>query len=448
MCPPSPVRWRLCVGLALVLGACSLPEAKLANLREVHQPDGKLSYRGNVHNDVSFVIKKWVQTLPVNISGVTDNPDLLGGLSGEPSLIENPGELSLENLIDLAEADSDNLLTAGYQVEAFGWLGPDDQYLLGRERAVIELGKAARRLDVREPLVAAADAAGPDELSSALAALARSVLGDTSFTDMLEQGLSPGAAQPAADAEGAGASQNAAQTAATPSPAPTTATTAAAAQRAATAGGVTQASAQSTPTFAQARADLAALSVDRQGALRVLALCDVLFARQPGRLTAEDEISRGLRALALDAQKSVVAMALATCLEDPAPVVRAAAVRAVAGFNGGPPVGLLKLAATDPAWEVSHAGLTWVADHGLPLERVPADLRDEARDEWLAFLVGQCQSPDTRLSFVACRALVKAVPDGPRGLRPEVWTDWFRAKHPDRPLPEPLVARTPPGVEP
>lgn len=401
--------------LALLLGGgllfgCSLPEAKLHNLRELHQSDGALSYRGNLHNDVTFLMSRWVANFPVNFQGLTDDGGLLAGLDAGKEIIEDPCTKDLENLNKLAAIDSTNLLWAGYQIEAFGWLGPDDQYVLGRERAVMELGKAARRLNVAEPLVEPSQAAGPEDLSGVLADLARSVLGEESFLAMLEQvdGEAPA---------GAGAFDENTQ-----------------AER-------------KRLSFTEARAALDALSLDRYGALRVLALCDALFARQPARLTAADATSLGLRTLAGEVQSSIVAMALAKVLDDPAPIVRAAAVRAVAGLNSGPPIGLLKLAATDPSWEVSSAGLAWVAENGLPLQRVPAELHATARTEWINFLVGQCQSPDTRLSYVACRALNRVVPDGPRALQAEKWTNWWRLANPDTALPQPLVARTAPGVE-
>ncbi len=431
MCPPLPVRSKArfvsvhalalgatALGLSGFLGGCALPEAKLANLRELHQPDGALSYRGNLHNDVTFMMSRWVANFPINFEGLTDDGGLLAGLDAGEETIEDPCTEDLENLNKLARIDSSNLLWSGYQIEAFGWLGPDDQYVLGRERSVMELGKAARRLDVSEPLVEPNEAAGPEDLSGVLADLARAVLGEASFLAMLDQ--ADGGVSPNADDTG-GADAGAFEDSTTTS--------------------------QPRLSFAEARAALDALSLDRYGALRVLALCDALFARQPARLTADDATSLALRQLALDVQSSIVAMALAEVLDDPAPIVRAAAVRAVAGLNSGPPIGLLKLAATDPSWEVSSAGLAWVAEHGLPLQRVPEELQATARAEWIQFLVGQCQSPDTRLSYVACRALNRVVPDGPRALQAEEWTTWWRLGNPDAALPQPLVARTAPGVE-
>lgn len=404
MRPPLPVRRGALIGclfaLPIALGAagCTIPEANLSNLRAAHQPDGSLSYRGDVQNTFQYVFSQWSELLATDIVGFTDDGSVLSGSSSEEGLIPDPATVSLENLLAIAEADPGNLLHAGYQIEAFGWLGPDDQYVLGRERATLELGKAARRLGVGEPLSPPAAPAGPAELSPVLAELARAVLGDVSFANLLE------------DAEVAPFE-------------------------------AAQAVASGDATFADARAALDTLELDRQGALRVLALCDVLLAQNEARLTATDPVSTGLRELAREAQATIVGLALGECLEDEAAIVRAAAVRALASAPEGPPPGLLELAATDPAWEVSAAGLDWIHDNGLPLARVPEAERPEARELWVRFLVGQAQSPETRLSFNACRALVTAVPDGPRSLRPEDWTAWFRATHPDQTLPEPLVAR-------
>lgn len=404
MRPPLPVRRGALIGclLALPIGlgaaGCTIPEANLSNLRAAHQPDGSLSYRGDIRNSFQYVFSQWTALLPTEIIGITDDGSALAGTASTEGLIPDPATVSLDNLLGIAEADSSNLLDAGYQIEAFGWLGPDDQYVLGRERAVIELGRAAQRLEVNEALAPPAVPAGPEDLSPVLADLARSVLGDVSFASMLE------------DAEVEVLE-------------------------------VTPAATPGEVTFEEARTALDGLELDRQGALRVLALCDVLLAQNEARLVASDPVSTGLRELAREAQATIVGLALGECLDDDAPIVRAAAVRALAGVPAGPAPGLLELAATDPAWEVAAAGLEWVYDNGLPLERVPEAERPEARDLWIRFLVGQAQSPETRLSFNACRALTTAVPEGPQGLRPEDWTAWFRASYPDQALPEPLVAR-------
>lgn len=367
----------------LLSPACNLPRAKLANLREAHQPDGQLSYRGRVQNDMEFALSAALSNSSVKIQG-------LEGLNAEDAPIADPCGVDLENLNDLADADSSDIYNSGVQVEAFGWLGPDDQYLLGRERAVIELGRAARRLGLEGPLIAPEGAATPEELSGVLAALARGGLG--SLPREVEADLTAGEPQPERSLD-----------------------------------------------LSSAIEAIRGLTLDRAGALRVLAVCDVLFLRSDALRKGSTPEAEALRHLALEVQSTIVALALGEALDDPAPLVRAAAYEALGSLPGGAPPGLLQLAATDSEPEVASRGLLVVAHRGLPLERLPEDEREAARGLWIDFLVGQCQVPDGRVSFAACQALTRVVPDGPEGLRPEVWTAWWRAQNPDRDLPLPLV---------
>jgi len=381
-----PRRWRRVV-LALltatlaVSSGCNLPRAKLANLREVHQPNGQMSYRGQVKNDMEFALSSALANSPIHVQG-------LDGLTAEDVAIEDPCGIDLENLNDLADANADDIFYSGVQVEAFGWLGPDDQYILGRERAVIELGHAAARLGLEEPLVTPQEAATAEELSPVLAGLARAGLG--TLPQALEDELAAAGESESQDLEAAIEA-------------------------------------------------VRALSLDRAGALRALAVCDVLFHRSDALRSGGSIEAKRLHELALELQMQIVGLALGEVLDDPAPVIRAAAYEALAKLPGGAPSGLLQLAATDSDPEVASRGLLIVAHRGLPLERLPEDEREEGRALWIDFLVGQCQVPDGRVSFAACKALNRVVLDGPGGLRAEAWTAWWRSLNPDRNLPLPLV---------
>jgi len=364
------------------LTACNLPRAKLANLREVHQPDGQLSYVGNVRSDIEFALSAALANSPVRIQG-------LDGLSATEEAIEDPCGIDLENLNDLAAADSDDIFVSGLQVEAFGWLGPDDQYVLGRERAVIELGRAAVRLGLDGPQGAPEAPATPEEISPKLADLARAGLGS------LPAELENGELALAVRQEG---------------------------------------------NLTQAIAGVRELTFDRAGALRGLAVCDVLFLRVGGLRKGDSTEAKELRALALELQAKIVSMALGEALGDASPIIRATAFEALAGVSDGAAIGLLKLGATDPDPEVAARSMLFLARHGLPLERIPAGERAAKQAEWVAFLVGQAQTPDPRSSFAACSALVEVAGAGLDSLRPEDWTAWWRAEHPDQDLPRPLVA--------
>lgn len=366
---------------------CQVPRAKLANLHELHQPTGQMSYRGNVRNDIAFLMAEAFKNIPVRIAGFDPNnngPKAAG-------LIEDPCRMDLENLNALARMSSADIYVSGLQIEAFGWLGVDDQFVLGRERAILELGAAAKRLGLDEPLETPAEPATPEQVSKALVDLARvhlgrvpgnteddGLLGDVAVDETIEMSAE------------------------------------------------------------HALAQLRSLAVDRQGALRILALCDVLFYQRDGlRLDAAKE-AVALREYALEIQSMIVGYGLVAGLDDPAPLVRKAAYMGLASLPGEGPLGLLMLAGTDPDASVASAGLRFIADHGLPLARVPEAEREAARGDWIAFLVGQAQSGESRVGASACLALSTVVADGPKSMRPEEWSAWWRAEHPDSELPRPL----------
>ena len=378
----------VCCGL---IGSCQVPRANLANLHEVHSPSGLVSYRGRVQNNLEYVLTRAFQGGPIRINGLAD----LG--TGETT-IEDPLGVCLENQLALASLDSNDRLTAGFQVEAFGWLAVDDQYVLGRERAMLELGKHAARLGVEGPAAALEDAATPEQLSPVLAGLAKAGLG----------ALPPSVAGLEAGLLDADEPSN----------------------------------------LAAAIAAVRELPLDRNGALRALAVCDVLIERSSDLETSNADTLEELGKLQEDMQRIVITQALGSGLDDPAPQVRRATLLACLGLPGGIPLGLMNVFATDPDKHVVAAALDWVADHGIPAPNAGTS-EEEAkalRLGWIDFLVGQSQSAHGIVSTKACAALGTVSEANFKSMRAEDWTAWWREGNPGKAIPQPMVRSTTPGI--
>lgn len=163
--------WRGAVAALLCLGAssaagCRIADAKVANLREVHHPDGRPKRIGVIRNDFQFVLGLVMQELNVNARQFS---------VGKQKEIEDPLGVCFSNVIELSRCDRDDLRVLLLQAEFFGWLAAQDTYALTRERCVIELGDVGRRLGVKEPAAFASTStpAGPAEVAGALTELLR-----------------------------------------------------------------------------------------------------------------------------------------------------------------------------------------------------------------------------------------------------------------------------------
>ena len=371
----------VCCGL---VGSCQIPRANLANLHEVHSPSGLVSYRGHVKNDLEYALTRAFQGGPLRIEGLAD-------FGTTEVTIEDPLGVCLENQLALAEMDSSDRLIAGLQVEAFGWLAVDDQYVLGRERAMLELGKHAERLGVEGPAAAPKGAATAEQLSPLLAALAKAGLGalpatltdlGTDLLEMTESG-----------------------------------------------------------DLATAMAAVRALPIDRNGALRVLAVCDVLIERSSELEVANANTLDELGLLQENMQRIVISEALASGIGDPAAQVRLATLQVCLNLPNGIPLGLMNIFATDPDKQVVALALDWVRDHGIP-QPIAGTSEEDAealRLGWIDFLVGQTQSAQGIVSTKACGALGAVSEANFVSVRAEDWTAWWRTGNPGKTIPQPMV---------
>jgi len=293
-----------------------------------------------------------------------------GVVDPEDEVIDDPDGLALEHLLDLYAFDRDDAWVLGLQVEIATWLAIDDSYRLARERSVLALGPIGRALGLPEPiqLPAGYDAATADDLVGPLGDLIRDV------RELIQQGRDPGESL-VATCEG-----------------------------------------------------IAEMPLDRDGARRVASVANSLL-KQAGHDAPELE---PLRVLFRTTASRAVAIALASALEDPDPIVRAAAFEATFRACGDRLVGLRRQGLDDASPEVLIAVMHGLSRRGLfvPPDVPPADA-EQLRLIFLGRLVELTRDLRGSVSSAACDALARLTRDeaGPDGAAPEPtlrWEEWNR----------------------
>ena len=145
----------------------------------------------------------------------------------------------------------------------------------------------------------------------------------------------------------------------------------------------------------------------------------------PARLGRLLDVHEGL-------QKSFIAQSLAYALEDPAPLVRAAAIEAsvIASDNAIP--GLLRGALyRDPSETVVIRVLELLERHGFP--QLPRDTAPEEQEgyerAWIAEIVNLLRNPfEGPSSIAACQALGAISGADFESLHPEAWIAWWEER--------------------
>jgi hypothetical protein len=339
----------------VALVACHVPEANVHNLREVRDPDGGIKRVGAPMTRVEYVARNVVLARLTNDGEISTK---------QVEEIEDPDALALENLIQLADCDGENLWVRGLQVEMATWLAVDDDYKLARERAVIELGQLARALGVRAPEVLGegAVAATPEDVVEPLAKIVAAVRA------YVERGEAPGA------------------------------------------------------DFSPRCAELDALVLDRDGARRVVAATNALLAR----VDHSDPALRELLSVHEHAAQRAVALALGAALQDKDALVRAAAIEALLSASDDELVGLRLRALEDPAEEVVTAVLKGIARRGLggPAHLAEAEA-ESLRRTLLGRLVDLTRDLRSSVSAGACAALNRRAGSGFKSFRWEEWNRWW-----------------------
>lgn len=363
--------WRLLPAAAALLLAwgCHSPGARVWNLRQVHQPDGRPKYTGDLHGTYEHLLYKLFETTPVG------RPQFI---SEKESAIKDPLSVCLKNLNGLAHCDAENRKTRGLMVEMFTWLGGDCTYALSRERCAVELGDLARRAGVDEPLILPETevAAGPDEVGA-------------EATGLYE------------DASPMVAGQDA-------------------------------------PVMRRALAErceaIQALTLDRDGARRLLSVTNLLLSRWR---VERIEGLKPLLVLHLDLEKRCIALALGKLLSDPEPRVRAAAVRSCLDVADGNSPELLQQALEDPSELVRLEVLRSLERHGVPHPGDVASSADEA--SWIQRVVEILRlGMGGPLAVAGCEAMARLT-GTPRDLHPEHWIVWWEDVGRARLLPDEAV---------
>jgi len=346
--------------LALATSCTSL-EARVHNLRELHEADGRPRYRAALMSEWEFALRRGFSSPSLDAIGL-DYRDK------KPSEVEDPGGESLNNLVRLARFDPDGVREGALQTEMFAWLAVDDRYVLARERAVLALSAVARRLGLDAPFELDPERETPsaDEVAEWVAELVAAA------GDVLEDPADP--------------------------------------QAAAVLAGVCN--------------ELGARELTVQGGRRVLAAAAAL-------LDAGGDELEPLAQLVEEVEWQCVGEALTLALDDPHPVVRAAALRAwVQGTDNRVPE-VVAAALADEAREVSLLACRLIRVYGLPRPRrelSPVDLA-EYYESWYARLLELVWHPEGSVGVAACRALGRVTDSGLRSLRGEDWAAWWRREY-------------------
>jgi hypothetical protein len=148
----------------LVLGACQLAPAKVWNLEQVHQEDGRPKRRGRIKSDLGYLLQEGLT------SSHFGGPEYKAQAAKE-SRIEDPLGTCFENVCALAGCRRDEKV-AGLQAASFAWLAVDCTYPLSRERCVLALGELSQALHLeRSPAPPSGTPATPEEVGAAFDAL-------------------------------------------------------------------------------------------------------------------------------------------------------------------------------------------------------------------------------------------------------------------------------------
>ena len=152
----------------LFAGGCHVVEAKVSNLDQLHDEDGRHRYSAALEGDLEYFLRHRVAGLLTTTGAWI--------AAKEPSTVEDPAGECLANLLDLGDFPRQDPRIAGRQVEWFARLAVDDPYRLSRERCVLALGRAGAGLaaGVPVPLARTEVASGPEALAEALTAVVRS----------------------------------------------------------------------------------------------------------------------------------------------------------------------------------------------------------------------------------------------------------------------------------
>jgi len=386
-------RWSLAALLGCTLSGCKFVGATDHNLRELHNEEGMHQRTGRLLSHYGYAARVGFMGLFQRF-GAKPN-------AGAPAKIEDPLGECVDALNELASFDSSDAGARALQVEQFSRLAVDDPWQLSREIAVHALGEIGAKLEFGPdlPEKPAGPFASTDELHAALIGLVRAVnrivKSDVATSDLNE-----------------------------------------------TLAGGTASSSETTLTVDEACAALDNLSLNVEGATRVLRLAAIL---QGSRVGDDPRLASVVR-LRDSVERRCIRIALLSALTDDSPEsfermgsdpgwgrarVQAAAVHACVKVWGEPMLAQLLITASprDPSFARLIALMREVARLGLPAvpDAVPAEKRDALRREWLRSVwLLATDHPEGEVRVAAYAALARIAGRPRASIREEEWLDWAR----------------------
>ena len=127
----------------LLCGGCRIVDARVSNLRNLHDAEGRVKRVAAVESDFGYLMRQFLASM--RFQG-NDN-----AFAAKEKRLDDPNLESLENLIALGEEPSDDDRVVGLQAELFSWLAVDCNYALSRERATLNLHRVGRALGLEDP---------------------------------------------------------------------------------------------------------------------------------------------------------------------------------------------------------------------------------------------------------------------------------------------------------
>ncbi|MBI5431978.1 MAG: hypothetical protein HZA52_04005 [Planctomycetes bacterium] len=160
----------LAAALAAALGGgCNIPGARVYNLDELHDANGRHKYRAALVGDAEFLLREGFGGVLRGMGSSVQDKD--------PSKVEDPTEACVENLVGLLSADPHDPDIAAMQVELATRIVLTDVWRLSRERAAIGLGRAGERMGLASlpERVPGSTVANAEQLSDLLARFVKAV---------------------------------------------------------------------------------------------------------------------------------------------------------------------------------------------------------------------------------------------------------------------------------
>ncbi|MCC6406416.1 MAG: hypothetical protein IT453_04560 [Planctomycetes bacterium] len=150
-------------------GGCNIPGARVYNLDELHDANGRHKYRAALVGDTEFLMREGFGGMLRGMGSSLQEKD--------PSKVEDPTEACVENLVGLLSADPHDPDIAAMQVELAARIALTDVWRLSRERAAIGLGRAGERMDLASlpERVPGTNVANAEQLSDLLARFVKAV---------------------------------------------------------------------------------------------------------------------------------------------------------------------------------------------------------------------------------------------------------------------------------